>query len=285
MITKRAFLVGCPRSGTTLLQSMIASHSQVVSFPETHFFSKTLPINPMLRRLKLYGPKSRAIVEQFLDRNDYETLNPFEGIPPYKFFTRQHWCEKLLEILDLMTAYEAPKNSTDTPVWGLEKTPRHLHYISSIEQSQSPNKFLHILRKGEDVVASLHLATKRYPEQWHGERSIKKCIDWWNKSIRASLKYRERPNHFFVVYEQLIEDPETVLRTICAFLELDYEQKVLTNFHRTAESLKQEEEKWKNQNTSESLRKSNKLKQHFDPSTIEYITAKTLNIDFQPFYH
>ncbi|NJL55543.1 sulfotransferase [bacterium] len=33
------FLVGCPRSGTTLLQSMLASHPQIASFPETKFSS------------------------------------------------------------------------------------------------------------------------------------------------------------------------------------------------------------------------------------------------------
>ena len=36
----RVFIVGCPRSGTTLLQAMLASHETVYSFPETHFFKK-----------------------------------------------------------------------------------------------------------------------------------------------------------------------------------------------------------------------------------------------------
>ena len=34
----RAFLIGCPRSGTTLLQSLLFSHPDVISFPETFFF-------------------------------------------------------------------------------------------------------------------------------------------------------------------------------------------------------------------------------------------------------
>jgi LPS sulfotransferase NodH len=32
----RVFIVGCPRSGTTLLQCLIAAHSQMISFPESH---------------------------------------------------------------------------------------------------------------------------------------------------------------------------------------------------------------------------------------------------------
>jgi hypothetical protein len=37
----RLFLVGCPRSGTTLLQSLLAAHPQIASFPESHFLLVT----------------------------------------------------------------------------------------------------------------------------------------------------------------------------------------------------------------------------------------------------
>ena len=41
-IKDRIFIVGCPRSGTTLLQSLLAAHPQIHSFPETHFFPNTI---------------------------------------------------------------------------------------------------------------------------------------------------------------------------------------------------------------------------------------------------
>lgn len=285
MNIKRAFLVGCPRSGTTLLQSMIASHSQVVSFPETHFFSKTLPINNFLRQLKIHGPKSRKIINQFLQQNGYDDLQPFKETAPYHFFTYSKWCRILLSIIDEMTARHAEKQKNDARVVGLEKTPRHLHYISSIEKSKPPSNFIHILRDGSNVVASLYLATKQYPDQWGGQRSIRKCISWWNKSIEQSLRYVNKPNHCFVTYEQLISDPERVLKTICTFLNLDYDQSMIQNFHRTAGYLTQEEEAWKNKNTRQSLRQSDKLTEHFDASTIAYIQTKIKSIDLQQFFH
>lgn len=284
MNIKRAFLVGCPRSGTTLLQSMIASHSQVVSFPETHFFSSTLPINTFLRQIKIHGPKSRKIIDQFLQRNGYGHLQPFQQDASYKFFSYSQWCEILLNLIDQMTAHHAENQENDIVV-GLEKTPRHLHYISSIENSKTPNNFLHILREGSDVVASLHLATKQYPDQWGGQRSIRKCISWWNKSIEQSLKYVDQPNHFFVIYEQLISDPERVLKKICAFLNLNYDRSMVQNFHQTAGSLTQDEEAWKDQNTRQSLKQSDKLTEHFNASTIAYIRAQIKEVDLQQFYH
>jgi Sulfotransferase family len=37
------FVVGCPRSGTTLVQCILSASSQAFSLPETHFFSFVLP--------------------------------------------------------------------------------------------------------------------------------------------------------------------------------------------------------------------------------------------------
>lgn len=285
MDSKQVFLVGCPRSGTTLLQSMLASHSQVVSFPETHFFSETLPINPLLRRLKLHGKSSRQQVQNFLQKNSYSHLNPFEHESTYKLYSHHRWCQKLGSILDAMIAHEARNATKEHPVWGLEKTPRHLYYISSIKHANSSNKFLHILRKGRDVVASMHLATKNYPDQWDGVRSVEKCIKWWNNCISESLKYQTHPNHHFVVYDQLLKDPEKVLKITCAFLRLGYQQSMIDNFHTTADSLINEEEKWKQKNATESLQKSNKLDNNFEDSTIKYIEEHLTDIDLSRFYH
>jgi len=278
----RIFLVGCPRSGTTLLQSMVASHSQVISFPETHFFSKTLSINPLLRRIKLYGPGSRDFITDFLDEHGYSDIRPISDLPP--LCTHNRWCKTLLNTIDEMILAESgdPKSNN---IWGLEKTPRHLFYISSIQQVGYQNKFLHILRSGPDVVASLYLATQKYPEQWGGSRSIKKCISWWNNSIRESLKYQDDPNHLFATYEQLLTNPEKVLETICNFMEIDYQKTMTEDFHNRAGSLTKEAEEWKQRNVKQSLSKSNKLQQHFDDETIAYIRKNVLNIDLAQFHH
>jgi len=280
--TNRIFLVGCPRSGTTLLQSMIASHSQVVSFPETHFFSETLSINPLLRRVKLYGPGSRDFIADFLGRHNYTDIYPFTKLPP--FCTHNRWCRTLLRTIDKMILAES-ENLNSNNVWGMEKTPRHLFYISSIQQEGYQNKFLHILRNGPDVVASLYLATQNYPDQWGGSRSVKKCISWWNNSIKESLKYEDDSNHLFVTYEQLLINPQTTLEAICNFMEIDYQETMTEDFHNTAGSLTKEEERWKQKNAEKSLQKSNKLQEHFDDETIDYIKKSVLNIDLTKFHH
>ena len=84
-------------------------------------------------------------------------------------------CQILLQTIDKMVLTEV-RNRISQTVWRLEKTPRHLFYISYIQKTGLHNKFLHVLRYCPDVVASLYLATQNYPDQWGGARSIKKCI-------------------------------------------------------------------------------------------------------------
>ena len=67
-IDRRVFVVGVARSGTTLVQSLLAAHSTMTSFTESHFFDRHftrlpgLP-GPILTR----DPRSR--VHEFLVEN------------------------------------------------------------------------------------------------------------------------------------------------------------------------------------------------------------------------
>ena len=42
-LERPVFVVGCPRSGTTLVQCILSASSSAFSLPETHFFSWVLP--------------------------------------------------------------------------------------------------------------------------------------------------------------------------------------------------------------------------------------------------
>lgn len=276
------FLVACSRSGTTLLQSMLATHPRIISFPETHFFHPAMPINPILRRLKLYGNKERQRVLDFLNTYGFD-LDPFDENAGRSFHHR--WCCTLIEVLEKMAREQAQKNDIRQPACWVEKTPRHLHYISSIEGTGCEPKFIHMLRRGKDVVASMHLASKNNPEEWKGVRPIKKCIRWWKTDVKISFRYQGQSNHFFAVYGQLIDEPEEVLKPLCQFLNVEYTPKMATQFHRSAPGLIAKEESWKARNTKRTLRKSTKLQDNFDESTIRYITRKTASVDLSSFYH
>jgi len=221
------FLMGCPRSGTTLLQSLLASHTQIVSFPETQFFHHMLPVTYkhgwsgfgfVSRNLR---PRLEKFFREDLDRP--ELIRRLPQIPLRSYYTR-----KFIKILKDLA------NEQGGTIL-LEKTPDHIYCLKYIERYLPRSQFIHLVRKGTDVVASLYEITHKYPEPWGGKRSIETCIDDWLLAIRASQKYCDRPNHLIVRYEELVETPEKVLGRICDFLNIAFEQKMIENYAKKAD--------------------------------------------------
>mgnify|MGYP000043471899 CR=1 FL=1 len=85
----------------------------------------------------------------------------------------------------------------------VEKTPRHLWFIDAIEKYVEDPFFIHVVRRGEDVVASLYQVTHLYPEEWGGSRTLQACIDRWNRDIEITLAHQHKRNHRVVSYEDL----------------------------------------------------------------------------------
>lgn len=252
---KKIFIVGCPRSGTTLLQSFLASHSKIVSFPETHLYSKTISINPIVRAMTLYRSKHLNIVEEIITDLGVSTE---EDIRSFGFtFSTVKWVRFLNIQLNKIGKHfrEAEEN------YLLEKTPRHLHFIDLIQKTDRDAIFIHLIRNGEDVVASMSEATGNNPEEWSGDRSVDKSIFWWNRSIKISKQHIGQENNYHIRYENLVEDPEKVLNFLFEKIGLPFEKQILSNYHKTANSLIGEDEVWKSKNTKETLSTSSKFDQ------------------------
>ena len=143
---QRIFVVGCPRSGTTLLQSLLAAHSDVASFPESHLFSSLVADRGKLRStFNIASRKARPQFDTFLRELQREDLNQY--LPKFSFLVRQY-SHAFIRILDILSEEQGKD------IW-IEKTPRHLHCIDQIEKLLPEPQFIHIIRSGKDVVASL----------------------------------------------------------------------------------------------------------------------------------
>lgn len=133
----------------------------------------------------------------------------------------------------------------DRPMW-LEKSPLHLGYVDLIEQIIPEARFVHILREGPDVVASLYEATQRYAEPWRRiYPTLDHCIDQWNHCVKLSSRYVQRARHTMVRYEELISDPEATLKRLCRFTGVEFEPEMLQSYSRTADRLTRAQEPWK----------------------------------------
>lgn len=262
-ILARAFLVGCPRSGTTLLQSLLSAHSAIHSLPETHFFQNlfhsqehrrlALAHQPLhrrwLRRLQACRRSAAAAwgwVGAGRSRKSWAgipelagalTTRPIEGLQAYRL--RAH-VERFVEALD-QRSLQAGKR-----IW-LEKTPDHLFYAAQIQGHVTDARVIHIIRDGEEVVASLYRAAQEYPP-WRPFLDVERAADRWNRALAESLSWCGHRHHLLVRYETLLADPARTLSRVLHFLECPDENGIWERHARVARGLIRADEPWKRAN-------------------------------------
>ncbi len=244
-ISQRFFLVGVPRSGTSLLQALLASHTQITSFTESHFFSRPYAFLPLMGAVLRRDPAQQVF--GFLNENQLSlgaAAQWFE--PPAPFFLRfsasrtlasSMVARRLIDVLD-----EAAQERA-SPCW-LEKTPRHLHAIALIQKAcgaRAKPQFIHLIRGGLPTVTSLYRASP----QWQSPLSLEACAGRWNQDLALSLRYAGKPNHHVIRYEDLTEDPERVLRQLLHALQLNWSPEILNRYGQTARALRASGEHWK----------------------------------------
>lgn len=272
-LKERVFLTGCPRSGTTLLQSLLAAHSQIASFPETHFFAHIPARRPWLRTLGFASRGAGPAFEQLLDYIDYHEARPRSH---GHLFTRPY-AQMYVEVLDCLTLRQGKS------LW-LEKTPRHALYIDCIQRQVPGAKFIHIVRSGADTVASLYEVTHQHPEVWSGPCSIDRCVQNWIKYMQIARTYLFKTGHILVRYEQLVENPRVMLSRLCTFLNVDFEEGMLQHYPIAAQQLTYQAEVWKGSVQSAIQgADTTKFQRLFDEQQRQYILKQLSVVDMDDF--
>jgi hypothetical protein len=234
-LKKRIFLVGCPRSGTTLLQSLLTAHPQITSFPESHFFRYLVPYDLKRYWLGIAPEKARTRFKAFLKEIDREDLVSY--LSDFPIFQYQY-IQAFLRILDTITQEQ------EKSIW-IEKTPGHVRNIDYIKKHIQEAKFIHIVRNGPDVVASLYEVTHKYPEIWRGAWNIDRCITQWIEDVQISLNYQNQADHILVQYEHLVENPRLIIKKITDFLDVSFDEIILEKYMTKTQNIVLENEPWK----------------------------------------
>ena len=228
----RVFLVGCPRSGTTLLQSLVAAHPDVLSLPETSFFQALRPHQSKYQWIAALGITSRRASLQLR-----RLSNELGGDPGAVYIPRVPWGPGRFARAFVAVMDEAARAGGKTH-W-LEKTPKHLFAIAEIQRYVPDSRFLHIVRPGPDVVASLLDVAQRYPDRWErqldaGGDLLSRCVSLWNRAVRETARYLDRPEHLIVRYSSLVTSPESVLRQVLSFLSLSMDNDLISRYQQSA---------------------------------------------------
>jgi hypothetical protein len=220
------FIVGCARSGTTWVRSILVAHPDVVSGPESHVFPVLYP------RLRSEVSATRWR-KQVLAAFDERVGGPPGG--PHRWVDRPT-LERLLAaaeasglVGDAAARYVIDgilddrflhSRGTTTRVL-VEKTPRHLMYADRILAWWPSARIVEVVRDGRDVCVSL--AHKSKVVSW-APADRRTQIEQWAEAVRQGMSLRSTPaarGRWHVVrYEDLRENTEEEIRRLYRFVGL-----------------------------------------------------------------
>ena len=210
------FIVGAPRSGTTLLRSILAAGDEIAIPPESHFL--TYLYHRYRRRFGRWVEQDtrEAISDLLSDAHFREWRLP----------AAQVWQEvELVRPQDfndaIACAYRAFARNERKDRWG-DKTPSYVFFLPQLNQLYPDMRVVHLLRDGRDVACS-HLDLRSKGQSWVAG-SAPAAAAWWKASLRAAEAAAPLLGDRFVEirYEDLVDDPETTVGRLCDVVGVEF---------------------------------------------------------------
>ena len=197
-----AFIVGAPRSGTTLLRNLFRQDPRFLCPEETHFFRWIDPCcstyfrdqllhNPTLVHHRQLDGISEAGFARLLDESPSR--------------------EALL--FNYLQQLRSARGLGEDTVF-LEKTPQHVYSMAFIHAVLPQARFIHLVRSPLNVVTSLVRGRQFEPQPLQG------AINFWREAQLVAKSFADQhPDRVMRVrYEDLTQDPGTTMASLYAFL-------------------------------------------------------------------
>ncbi len=221
------FIVGHHRGGTTLLQSMLSSHSEITIPPETQFFLEVWPKRDRLGDLG--GAAARERVARFLGSPDCSIRDLKLESDDVLASLRSESPDYADLFTAVLAAWAGPRGKRRVG----DKSPGHMHSVPFIADLYPRAKFIASLRDPRAVVSS------ELSAEW-GARSVDQIARRWRRVVdRHHELERILPadRYMMLRYEDLVRNPEATLRRVCEFLGESFEPAMLRYYERPADEL------------------------------------------------
>ncbi len=241
------FIIGNPRSGTSLLRLVLTCHENICIPPECHFF---------LWLEEKYGNWTKqSNLDAYL--SDLAVSRKFEtwgiSISELKSFIQKNEPSNYSELTYLVYVFYGVKiGKKEIKVWG-DKNTLWKEKLSRIPVYFPEARYIHIIRDGRDVACSfMELHNSSFNSKYAPNLPSKIediALDWKNNIslINKFLNSVPGANHIIVKYEDLILNFHETVVGMLNFLNLNYDPNI-DNYYKINLRLKLEPEatmEWK----------------------------------------
>lgn len=229
------FIVGHPRSGTTLAATLIGRHPSIAMPPETQFFAEVYREGAVCGKEQFTRALSNARIRD-LALDQERLVADFDAS-----------AQKPKDVFELIIRSYGAKTGKKRPG---EKSPNHIKWVEQLLGWFPDAKVICLKRDGRDVVNSLMSVP------WSHKNIVKHSFDWVASQRRATELTALSANRFRIFrYEDLLRAPESVLEEICEFIVEPFDPAMLNA--GTSDAVPNWESGWKQ-----------KAKLEIDPSNI-----------------
>jgi len=214
------FVMGCQRSGTTLIyDTLLSSGGFAVYRGRVPVYQLLIPrfgrLDRIENRKKMMATwlRSKGFRRSGLDAGDL-TAKVLEN------------CRNGGDFLRIVMDEVARRQQVAR--WAVYD-PETVLRVATIKRDIPEALFIHIIRDGRDIALSLRKMGKFNPFPWSRRpRSLEETALYWEWMVQKGRRYgREIPNDYMDIrYEDLVEDPRRTLKGLSEFLDhdLDYDR-------------------------------------------------------------
>ncbi len=204
------FLFSLPRSGSTLLQRLLAAHPKISTVSE-----------PWLLLPFCYTLKPAGVFSEYDHGTCYNAISDFVQQLPNKEYDYNHALSNFAH-----TLYE--KAGDLEALYFLDKTPRYYLIIPEIAKIFPSAKFIFLFRNPLQIMAS-HIDSwtkgrlrleRYYIDLYQGPKLLAEGYE--------NLKGKSIKVHF----DNLIKNTDKTLKNILDYLELEYDPSLIENFNK-----------------------------------------------------
>jgi len=211
------FIVGCPRSGTTLIRVMLNESTTMALFPESRIVSR------YARHRNRYERSDFFDVGRFaMDVLNHEKA--FQWKLDETNFRRQLAKDKPTDypeaVRSLFAAFAAQHGKR---MYG-DKTPTYVMDIPMLARMFPESRFVHVIRDGRKT--ALSLLENRFVSS-----SVPHAMRYWAarvRSARTAGAFLPADRYMEYRHEDLVREPDTKLREICSFMGIPFEDAMLS---------------------------------------------------------
>ena len=217
MAPRPFFIIGYPRSGTTLLRAILSLRHDIFIPPENGSLGRMIRAFGS-HRTQAWQVTVKAVLRAFCKGYEFHhwdidlaaVQRSAESLPQEE--------RTLAELFNLIYLHYGSLHTPGKTRWGDKSAPGYAHHLQKIDYVFPHAQYIHIVRDGRDCIASAVKAG------FFGKSFIRAAYAWKDtirECRRFSRKIHPQTRFFELRYEDLASSPQKEISAVCRFLAIE----------------------------------------------------------------